>query len=114
MPRAILQARREARQTYVTQGVCYFLQEWHRSFSNLDGSTWVDPPKYFEQVVYPAYQKAHADIFVGGDIEHGDVRPEWSGPPKSLTVLEPKDGEAEMTRVFELALERIWSRASEL
>jgi hypothetical protein len=73
-----------------------------------DGSTWVDPPKYFEGVVYPAYQQAHADIFIDGNVEHGTVKDDWAAFPRGLLVMDPKDGEAEVTRVYELALERLW------
>jgi nicotinamide/nicotinate riboside kinase len=32
---------------------------------------WKDPPEYWEQIVYPAYVRAHADVFEGGDVENG-------------------------------------------
>ena len=32
---------------------------------------WRDPPEYWEQIVHPAYVRAHGDIFEGGDVEHG-------------------------------------------
>jgi nicotinamide/nicotinate riboside kinase len=63
------------------------------------GGVWTDPPKYFEQIVYPAYVKAHEQIFEAGDVEEGEVRPEWQA--KGLQVLKPLEGSAEMSRCFE-------------
>jgi nicotinamide/nicotinate riboside kinase len=39
--------------------------------SDPEGTLWRDPPNYWEQIVYPAYVEAHADIFEGGDVENG-------------------------------------------
>lgn len=39
--------------------------------SDPEGSLWRDPPHYWEQIVYPAYVAAHAELFEGGDTEHG-------------------------------------------
>jgi nicotinamide/nicotinate riboside kinase len=61
------------------------------------GGVWTDPPDYFEQIVYPAYIKAHAQIFETGDIEQGAVESDWEG----LHVLQPLEGAEEMTRCFE-------------
>lgn len=32
---------------------------------------WRDPPNYWEQIVWPAYVKAHTDMLENGDLEHG-------------------------------------------
>jgi nicotinamide/nicotinate riboside kinase len=69
------------------------------------GGVWTDPPKYFEQIVYPAYIKAHEQIFEKGDVEQGNVKAEWQ--EKGLQVLRPLDGAAEMTRCFEMSCEHI-------
>jgi len=39
--------------------------------SDPEGSIWRDPPRYWEQIIYPAYVEAHSDLFEGGDIENG-------------------------------------------
>ena len=36
-----------------------------------EGSLWRDPPLYWEQIVYPAYVRAHQGLFEGGDVEEG-------------------------------------------
>lgn len=64
------------------------------------GGVWVDPPNYFEQIVYPAYIKAHEGIFERGDVEAGEVKEEWGEGGKRLEVLRPLEGAEEMTRVF--------------
>lgn len=42
-------------------------RESRAGYSTVDGF-WVDPPHYFEQIVWPAYEKSHKYLFVGGDI----------------------------------------------
>jgi len=66
------------------------------------GGVWVDPPHYFDQIVYPAYVKAHEDIFEGGDVEKGELRKGWD-----LKVMAPLEGKEEMTRAFEQSCENI-------
>ena len=39
--------------------------------SDPEGALWRDPPHYWEQIVWPAYVRAHADMLTGGDVEHG-------------------------------------------
>ena len=39
--------------------------------SDPEGALWRDPPNYFEQIVYPAYVRAHNHIFTDGNIETG-------------------------------------------
>lgn len=53
--RAEVLARRTSRSNYILE----------------DGSTWVDPPFYFDEIVWPAYTEAHAGLFTGGDVERG-------------------------------------------
>ncbi|KAK9447894.1 P-loop containing nucleoside triphosphate hydrolase protein [Limtongia smithiae] len=51
-PYAKLKQRREARNGYAT----------------IEGF-WVDPPGYFDDIVWPGYVRAHRDLFVGGDMD---------------------------------------------
>ena len=39
--------------------------------SDPEGALWRDPPEYWEQIVWPAYVRAHKDVFENGDLEHG-------------------------------------------
>lgn len=43
--------------------------------SDPEGTLWRDPPHYWEQIVYPAYVKAHSHLFIAGDLENGDLDP---------------------------------------
>ena len=54
---------------YPSHSVCLILTIVQ---SDPEGSLWRDPPNYFEQIVYPAYLKAHARIFKDGDTDNGD------------------------------------------
>lgn len=65
------------------------------------GGVWTDPPNYFEQIVYPAYVKAHEQMFENGNIEHGKVKLE------GLHVLQPLEGGDEMTKCFKDSCEII-------
>ncbi|KAK7458727.1 ribosylnicotinamide kinase [Stygiomarasmius scandens] len=53
-PEDVVRARREAR-PYVTP----------------EGEVWRDPPHYWEKVVWPAYIRAHKDIFENEDVLNG-------------------------------------------
>ena len=44
-----------------------------------EGSLWRDPPGYWDDIVYPAYVDAHKDMFVDGDVEHGNLTSTVSG-----------------------------------
>ena len=46
---------------------------YHGVQSDPEGSLWRDPPGYWEDIVYPAYLDAHKEIFVDGDVEHGQL-----------------------------------------
>ncbi|GAA97287.1 uncharacterized protein L969DRAFT_14624 [Mixia osmundae IAM 14324] len=52
---AILRKRREERNGYNTA----------------EGEMWQDPPGYWQNIVWPAYLKAHRHLFRAGDVEHG-------------------------------------------
>ncbi|KAF8479469.1 P-loop containing nucleoside triphosphate hydrolase protein, partial [Gautieria morchelliformis] len=60
VPHDVLKQRRHERHGYHTA-----VQ------SDPEGTLWRDPPEYWEQIVYPAYFRAHTDLFEGGDVEHG-------------------------------------------
>ncbi|KAJ1304598.1 hypothetical protein OPQ81_005741 [Rhizoctonia solani] len=42
-----------------------------------EGSLWRDPPNYWEQIVYPAYLRAHKHLFKNEDVEKADLTPEY-------------------------------------
>lgn len=71
------------------------------------GGVWEDPPNYFDQIVYPAYVKAHEHIFEDGNVEKGMLRETWGLGGKSLQVMRPLEGEEEMTKAFEKSCEVI-------
>ncbi|KAG8880778.1 ribosylnicotinamide kinase [Tulasnella sp. 331] len=77
------------------------------ALANPEGSLWRDPPNYWENIVWPAYIRAHEHAFEGGDVQHGKP----NGKIRDLVVL---DGETTgMTELFDQACERI-VRALEL
>ena len=39
--------------------------------SDPEGALWRDPPHYWEQIVYPAYVRAHSHMLTDNDLEHG-------------------------------------------
>ena len=47
--------------------------------SDPEGTLWRDPPHYWEQIVYPAYERAHCGLFEGGNVEHGKPTDEVAG-----------------------------------
>lgn len=61
-----------------------------------DGEVWVDPPFYFDEIVWPAYLEAHARMFANGDVEKGapietTSRDSDGGPVPHLTLIEAED-----------------------
>lgn len=59
-----------------------------------DDSFWKDPPGVFDNIVWPAYVKANAPLFVNSDIESGAHRAD-----AGLLLLEAK--ELNMSDMFE-------------
>ncbi|KAJ7511418.1 P-loop containing nucleoside triphosphate hydrolase protein [Mycena galericulata] len=57
VPEGVAKARREARFYYTPEG-----------------EIWRDPPQYWEKVVWPAYVRAHEDMFEGKDVVAGKLR----------------------------------------
>ncbi|KAK8853338.1 hypothetical protein IAR55_004042 [Kwoniella newhampshirensis] len=82
----VLRSRREERQVYVLQ----------------PGGVWVDPPQYFDKIVWPGYLKAHDHVFDG--VETGPLKEEWS---RRLILLTPDEGEEGMTTAFDKSCEAI-------
>ena len=38
-----------------------------------EGAFWQDPPGYWNDIVWPAYLKAHSKMFRNNDVEHGEA-----------------------------------------
>ena len=79
--------------------------------SDPEGSLWRDPPNYWEQIVYPAYVRSHEHLFEGGDVENGEIKPEYD----DLLVL-PGEGYGEkemgMGQMVEATAQRILSAST--
>lgn len=78
-PRDVLKQRRDQRAGYATA----------------EGTVWKDPPGYFDNIVWPAYQAAHQGVFQRGDLDQGEAvrvsgdEPQTAGGPVSdLIVLD--------------------------
>ncbi|KAK0486078.1 P-loop containing nucleoside triphosphate hydrolase protein [Armillaria novae-zelandiae] len=69
VPHDVLKERRHQRHGYHTA----------------EGSLWRDPPMYWEQIVWPAYVDAHRDMFLDGDLEHGEP----GDKVKGALIVEP-------------------------
>lgn len=65
--------------------------------SDPEGALWRDPPHYFEQIVYPAYVKAHERLLAGGDVEAGQP----NGKVEGLLLIDCE--KMSMDEVFEKA-----------
>lgn len=95
-PRAVLKQRREQRFGYATA----------------EGTVWKDPPGYFDNIVWPAYQAAHERVFQHGQLEHGEAasgEASAGGPVSDLIVLDARPGtDAEMSWLVDHTCEAIW------
>lgn len=69
--------------------------------SDPEGALWRDPPEYFDQIVYPAYVRAHEPIFTDGDIERGQP----NGTIQGLVLIDCE--KLEMDEVFKRACEAV-------
>ncbi|GJJ06036.1 hypothetical protein Clacol_000223 [Clathrus columnatus] len=66
-----------------------------------EGSLWRDPPYYWEQIVYPAYVRAHQHLFTDGDVENGEL----NNRVPDLIML---DGtKQDMSQMLSRAMERV-------
>jgi nicotinamide/nicotinate riboside kinase len=81
-PKEVLKQRREQRPGYATA----------------EGTVWKDPEGYFDNIVWPAYELAHKDVFTNQDVETGDVvipapgeESRRGGPVDKLIVLDAKN-----------------------
>jgi hypothetical protein len=88
------------------------------------GDVWQDPPHYFDNIVYPAYVDAHKQLFENGDVEKGQLAPDWyrrvmgreatSGKEsdKVAEVFTPVEGSDGMQEMVTKGLEKIYEVAS--
>ena len=83
-----------------------------RVSSSTEGGFWVDPPGYFDDIVYPAYLEAHSHMFSNGDVESGSLKEELQ-EAKTFTLIdavhdeENSDEKVVMTRVLSKACEEV-------
>jgi nicotinamide/nicotinate riboside kinase len=57
---------------------------WGEQYDAADGTTWRDPPNYWENIVWPAHVEAHSHIFMNGDLAHGAP----NGKVEDLVVID--------------------------
>lgn len=88
------------------------------------GDVWQDPPHYFDNIVYPAYVEAHKQLFENGDVEKGELAPDWyrrvmgreavttEENEKVAEVFTPVEGAEGMQDMVTRGLERIYEVAS--
>ncbi|QRV79363.1 P-loop nucleoside triphosphate hydrolase [Ceratobasidium sp. AG-Ba] len=97
IPEKVLKQRRHERHGYHTA-----VQ------SDPEGSLWRDPPHYWEQIVYPAYVRAHEHLFENGDVEGGKLAPKYE---KELVLLsgEGCDKHMGMGEMVDIAAQSILS-----
>ncbi|KAG0145014.1 hypothetical protein CROQUDRAFT_716314 [Cronartium quercuum f. sp. fusiforme G11] len=92
---AVLKERRRVRQIYNTA----------------EGETWIDPPEYWDQIVWPAYLVAHEQMFVNKDVEKGPI--DRSHPiAKDLIMLEAQSDAPpteSMRQFVDKTLEAVWA-----
>jgi hypothetical protein len=56
-----------------------------------EGSFWQDPPNYWDDIVWPAYIKAHKNMFEGGDVSLGKpIIPEGDEPRREMNKRDLK------------------------
>lgn len=130
-PRAEVLYRRVNRGGYVTEaGNHWVVRIQVFSFSLLIRlmTSSQDPPGYFDQVVWPAYQLAHRRVFKDGDVEHGDPiqgppldegTTDEGGPIPDLILIEDRSlsseqNAAEVERQLEAACLAVESKINEL
>ncbi|OWZ65212.1 hypothetical protein AYX15_03274 [Cryptococcus neoformans] len=95
VPYDVLKDRREERQVYVLQ----------HPDDAAEGGVWIDPPEYFDKIVWPGYLKAHAHVFK--DPAGGELKQEWGPKGRDLHVIRPGEGEEGMTEAFDKGCEAI-------
>jgi len=76
VPEPTLKERRDARAGYHTAVL-----------SDPEGTLWRDPPQYWENIVYPAYARAHQELFEDGDLESSVL----TGKVPDLLMFDGKD-----------------------
>ncbi|KAI0693017.1 P-loop containing nucleoside triphosphate hydrolase protein [Cytidiella melzeri] len=73
VPEKVLKQRRHERHGYHTAAQ-----------SDPEGALWRDPPNYWEQIVWPAYVKAHTAMLEGEDLDQAKL----SGKVKDVVLVE--------------------------
>ncbi|KAH8926772.1 P-loop containing nucleoside triphosphate hydrolase protein [Atractiella rhizophila] len=88
----VLKKRRDDRNGYYTAvlGDC------------LEGEYWKDPPEYWSEIVWPAYLLAHQHMFVGGDVENGQLKED-----QEVLLLKGEFGGIGMAKMVERSCEEI-------
>ncbi|CUA66811.1 Nicotinamide riboside kinase [Rhizoctonia solani] len=98
----ILQKRRHERHGYHTAA----------QSDRVEGTLWRDPPNYWEQIVYPAYAKAHRHLFKNEDVEKGDLAPEYGSELLLLRGEGHGDQTMDMGQMVEASSQCIFSVSS--
>ncbi len=111
VPKETLKTRREKR-TYALQRESSLSRIATMLTPDADdaaaGTVWADPPGYFDNIVYPAYVKAHADVFRDGDVEEGEAHPD-----SGVVLIHPLQGEEGMTAALVEACKALLAAATE-
>ncbi|SGY61008.1 BQ5605_C007g04515 [Microbotryum silenes-dioicae] len=76
--------------------------------SEPEGALWTDPPGYWDQIVWPAYEKAHKKLFTNGDINKGTIDPSIIS---GVNLLEAS--ELSMTQLVDQSCEAIYGMVKE-
>ncbi|SCV71448.1 BQ2448_3036 [Microbotryum intermedium] len=95
-----------------------FVREWYETLkkrreerngyhtaveSEPEGTLWTDPPGYWDQIVWPAYEKAHKKLFTNGDVNAGTID---SNVTSGIHLLEAS--ESSMTQLVQQSCEAIY------
>jgi nicotinamide/nicotinate riboside kinase len=73
---------------------------------------WRDPPNYWEQIVYPAYVKAHKHLFKDENVEKGVLNPDYINELILLPGEGCGDQQMEMGQMVEVSAQHILSASS--
>lgn len=64
-----------------------------------------DPPRYWEEIVWPAYLASHRSLFVGGDVQQGEID---SKVIEGVVIIEA--GQMSMDEMVNFACEVMYSQ----
>ncbi|KAF8524848.1 P-loop containing nucleoside triphosphate hydrolase protein [Hysterangium stoloniferum] len=73
-----------------------------------EGALWRDPPNYWEQIVYPAYVRAHRHLFEGGNVEDGKLNDKVPG------ILLFDGSQVSMQEMLDKAMEKVIRTSNEV